>query len=120
MSIESISAISASMTPLSVNLSELSAGPPQFAQAQNVQAQNVQAQSFQTQSFSQLLMQGLQDVENRVANADSIVQKFALDDNVPVHQVAIALEEAQLSVELAMQVRARLLESFRDIMNMQI
>jgi flagellar hook-basal body complex protein FliE len=104
MSLESISAIAASMSPLSLTPSPLTA-----AQAPG-----------QTQSFQQLLMQGLREVESRVASADSIVQKFALDDNVPVHQVTIALEEAQLSVELAMQVRTRLLESFRDLMNMQI
>jgi flagellar hook-basal body complex protein FliE len=37
-----------------------------------------------------------------------------------VHQVTYALEEARLSVELAMQVRAKLLDGFRELMNMQL
>jgi flagellar hook-basal body complex protein FliE len=39
---------------------------------------------------------------------------------VPLHQVTYALEEARLSVELAMQVRTRLVESYRELMNMSI
>jgi len=37
-----------------------------------------------------------------------------------VHQVTLALEQARLSVELAMQVRQRLVESYRELMNMQL
>jgi len=49
-----------------------------------------------------------------------MVKAFALDDSIPVHQVTFALEEARLAVELAMQVRTRLLESYRELMNMQL
>lgn len=70
--------------------------------------------------FADLLAQGVQNMENRVAHADELVRQFAADGNVPVHQVTLALEQARLSVELAMQVRARLTEAYRDLMNMQL
>ena len=70
--------------------------------------------------FGDMLMAGLNAVDDKVATADALVQRFAVDDSVPVHQVTMALEEARLSVELAMQVRARLVEGYRDIMNMQL
>ncbi len=66
------------------------------------------------------ILQGLQSMETKIANADAMVKKFALDDSVPVHQVTYALEEARLSIELAMQVRSRLVEAYRDLMNMQL
>lgn len=71
-------------------------------------------------SFSSLLAEGLKSVETKLTRADNLVKAFALDDSVPVHQVTYALEEARLSVELAMQVRTRLLEGYRELMNMQI
>lgn len=70
-------------------------------------------------SFSSLL-QGLQSMEAKITRADEMVKQFALDDSVPVHQVTYALEEARLSIELAMQVRSRLVEAYRDLMNIQL
>ena len=71
-------------------------------------------------SFSSLLAEGLKSMETKVAKADEMVKAFALDDSIPVHQVTYALEEARLSVELAMQVRTRLLEGYRELMNLQL
>jgi flagellar hook-basal body complex protein FliE len=70
--------------------------------------------------FGDMIMQGLHSIDARVDKADALVRQFAIDDSVPVHHVTMALEEARLSVELAMQVRARLVEGYRELMNMQI
>jgi len=71
-------------------------------------------------SFADMLAAGLRSVEAKVETADGLVRQFAVDETVPVHQVTIALEEARLAVELAVQIRARLVESYREIMNMQL
>jgi len=71
-------------------------------------------------SFGGMLMQGIQSVDRRVANADAMVRAFALGGDVPIHQVTFALEEARLSLELMMQVRARLVESYQRMMEMQL
>lgn len=71
-------------------------------------------------SFETLLSSGLASVNRKVAAADELVRQFALDDSIPVHRVTIALEEARLSLELAMQVRARLVETYRELMTMQL
>lgn len=74
----------------------------------------------ETQSFQNLLQNGLENMDNKINYANDMVQQFAVDNSVPLHQVTMALEEARLSVELAMQVRARLIEGYREIMNMQL
>lgn len=71
-------------------------------------------------SFAEMVQHGVAQVEGRVAHANDLVRAFALDDAIPVHQVTIALEEARFAVELAMQVRTRLIESYRELMNMQL
>lgn len=70
--------------------------------------------------FEQLLSSGLEAVDAKVATANDLVRQFALDDSVPLHEVTFALEEARLSMELAMHVRERLVETYRELMNMQI
>lgn len=70
--------------------------------------------------FMQLLSSGVDATSAKLNAADAAVQAFALDDNVPVHQVTFALEQARLSLELMIQVRDRLLEGYQDIMRMQL
>jgi flagellar hook-basal body complex protein FliE len=71
-------------------------------------------------SFSEVLATGMRAVDAKVAAANDLVRQFAIDDSVPLHKVTYALEEARLSVELAMQIRTRLVESYRELMNMQL
>ena len=71
-------------------------------------------------AFGSMLMQNLQRIDGKIGQANSMVRQFAVDDSIPVHQVTIALEEAQMSVELAMQVRAQMVEGYRQLMNMQL
>ena len=78
------------------------------------------AQAAPAASFGDILSAGMQSVEGKLATADDMVRKFTLDPTVPIHQVTYALEQARLSVELAMQVRGRLLDGYRELMNMQL
>lgn len=73
-----------------------------------------------TMSFTQLLTSGLQGVGTKVAKADAMVQAYAEGQSIPVHQVTLALEEARIAVELATQIRGRLIETYREFMTMQV
>lgn len=71
-------------------------------------------------SFAQLVANGVDNVNQKVLDADNAARAFALDDSIPVHQVTYALSQAQLSLELMMQVRSRLVEGYQQLMNMQL
>jgi flagellar hook-basal body complex protein FliE len=71
-------------------------------------------------SFASLLTGGIDAVNARALDADKAVHDFILGEQVPVHQVTYALEQARLSMELMMQVRSRLLEGYQQLMNMQL
>lgn len=71
-------------------------------------------------AFGDILAAGMRGVEAKLATADDLVRLFVLDEGVPVHQVTYALAEARLSVDLAMQVRGRLLDGYRELMGMQL
>jgi len=71
-------------------------------------------------SFAQLLTNGIESANKKLLEADNTVRAFALDDSIPVHQVMFALNQARSSLELALQVRARLLDGYQQLMNMQL
>ena len=71
-------------------------------------------------AFARMLMDGVDQVNQSVIEADRMVQAFAVDDSIPLHHVTFALEQARLSTELMMQVRSRLLEGYQEIMRMQL
>ncbi|KSB91862.1 hypothetical protein AS593_07505 [Caulobacter vibrioides] len=78
------------------------------------------APSGGVQSFAQMLLNGVQDVNQKLVDADAQVAAFAVDDSIPVHQVTYALEHARLSFELMLQVRNRLVEGYQELMRMQL
>ncbi|ARR56346.1 hypothetical protein HY78_24250 [Rhizorhabdus wittichii DC-6] len=78
------------------------------------------AQTAPAQGFGSLLTSGLAAADARVAKADALLAAFARGDSIPVHEVSLALEQARLSVEIAAEVRTRLLEVYRDFMTMQL
>ena len=82
--------------------------------------QSTRADAPDSVSFADMIANGIDHVEGRVDHADAMVRAFALDGSVPVHQVTIALEQARMSVELAVQMRTRFVEAYRSIMGMQL
>lgn len=72
------------------------------------------------QSFTQLLTSGLKSVDAKVAKADALIQAYAVGEPIPVHRVALAIEQARGSVEMAAQIRTKLVDTYHDFLNMQL
>lgn len=70
--------------------------------------------------FTDLVTSGLQSIDTKVAKADSLIEAYATGQSVPVHQVMLAIEQARASVEIAVQVRAKLVDTYHDFLNMQL
>lgn len=83
-------------------------------------AETTPAASRSALSFTQLLTDGIDQTNGKLLEADRLTRAFALGEDVPVHQVTFALEEARLSFELMNQVRTRLVESYQEILRMQV
>ncbi len=70
--------------------------------------------------FAAWLQKSFAEANGKLASADQQVARLAAGDTDNLHQVMIALEEAKLSFQLMVQVRNKLLESYQDILRMQI
>jgi flagellar hook-basal body complex protein FliE len=71
-------------------------------------------------SFSSILGNLVSDVNTQQQAADQSVNALQSGGNVPLHQAVISMEEASVSFQLMVEVRNRLLESFQEIMRMQM
>ena len=72
------------------------------------------------EDFSNLLKKLVQDVSTKQAEAGQAMQGVLAGEEIPLHQAVIAAEEAGLSFELMVEVRNKLLESYQELMRMQV
>ncbi len=71
-------------------------------------------------SFAQLLREAVQNVDRLQQAAEQRALALASGQPVDVHEVALALEQASLALQLAVQVRNKLVEAYQEIARMQV
>lgn len=72
------------------------------------------------QSFSNSLNNGLTSVDGAVKAADRAQEAMAMGEDVSVHDVMIASEKASLSLQMAMQLRNKLMSAYTEINNVRV
>jgi len=82
------------------------------------------AQPGQTQpaseSFGSLLGKMVSEVNDQQNIAAEAVRSLQSGGNVSLHQAVIAMEEANVSFQLMVEVRNKMLEAYQELMRMQI
>lgn len=71
-------------------------------------------------SFEGTLGNLVREVNGRQAAASEAVGGMLSGQNVSLHQAMIAMEEASVSFQLMVEVRNKLLESYQELMRMQV
>lgn len=70
--------------------------------------------------FGETMSKAIDAVSESHAEADRLSVQAATGDLTAVHDFTIAATEAQLLTQLTVEVRNRAIESFNDIMRMQV
>lgn len=65
--------------------------------------------------FGQVLNEAVNRLNESQARADTAVRQFLAGEVQDVHHVIIALREAELSMQLAVEVRNKVLEAYQEI-----
>jgi len=99
-------------------LSPLSPLPPVSPTTSLNKAQGEQA--VQGNSFAKQLSEALAEVNSMQVKADDMATKLVLGEIDDIHQVTIAMEKAALSLQLAVQVRNKVIEAYQEIARMQV
>ena len=72
------------------------------------------------ESFGNVLGKLISDVNTKQNAATAAVDGLQSGQGVPLHQAVIAMEEANVSFQLMVEVRNKLLDSYQELMRMQI
>jgi flagellar hook-basal body complex protein FliE len=70
--------------------------------------------------FEDVLGQMVSEVNQRQAVATDKVQGLLSGQEVSLHETMVSMEEASLSFQLMVEVRNKLLESYQELMRMQV
>lgn len=70
-------------------------------------------------SFADVLKHALNDASGLQDEAKDLIGAFLRGEPVELHQVMAASEEASISLEILVEIRNKLTEAYRSVMNVQ-
>ena len=70
--------------------------------------------------FAHRMEQELVSLNTHLLTAEQGIQKLAAGKAENLHDVMLQLEQARLAMQVASQVRSRVLEAYQDVMRMQV
>lgn len=71
-------------------------------------------------SFPEVLNNALKDLNNTQAKADNLTLGLLTGEIQDIHQVTVAMQEAKLAMQLAVEVRNKVIEAYQEISRMQV
>lgn len=71
-------------------------------------------------SFGAILEQSLAQVSSLQSAADQAIGRLAAGAAPSLHETMLALEQADLSFRLMMQVRNKIVEAYQEVLRMQV
>jgi flagellar hook-basal body complex protein FliE len=71
-------------------------------------------------SFADVLQSSLGEVNEMQQKADAAITALATGEKVSLHETMIAMEQADVSFRLMMQVRNKIVEAYQEILRMQV
>ncbi len=72
------------------------------------------------ESFSETLKKAVGEVDAQQKMANQQITAFVMGEQENVHEVMLAMEQAKISFELLVEVRNRMLETYQELMRMQV
>lgn len=77
-------------------------------------------ESVSSVSFADTLKQSLDKINDKQIAADNYTDSFIKGDDVDIADVMLQTEEAKMSLQLAVQIRNKLLDAYTEISNIQV
>lgn len=71
-------------------------------------------------NFSEILKESLDGLNEKQVNSDNITNDFISGKDVEVHEMILATEEAKMSLQLAIQVRNKVVDAIKELNGMQL
>ncbi len=75
--------------------------------------------SITGKTFQETLKESLEKVNTLQKEADEAVKKLAMGNGGNIHETMLAIEKADISFRMMMQVRNKIVEAYQEVMRMQ-
>lgn len=70
--------------------------------------------------FTDYVKRSLNDVNRQMVNADQAINDLVTGENQDIHNTMIAMQKAEVSFELMLQIRNKLMSAYDEIRRMSI
>jgi flagellar hook-basal body complex protein FliE len=71
-------------------------------------------------TFAGILENSLEKVNQAQSQADTAIKELIAGRSKNIHETLLTIERADASLKLAMQVRNKILDAYREVMRMQV
>jgi flagellar hook-basal body complex protein FliE len=78
------------------------------------------APSAAAPGFANWVTHEVNNLNAQLVTAEQGIQKLATGNAANLHEVMLQLEQARLAMQVASQVRSKVLEAYQDVMRMQV
>ena len=84
--------------------------------AEGVSVMAQQASPVEKNQFMSLLT----SLDNNVKASDKAIEAYILNDNISTHELMIALEQTKHKLQVAVEVRNKLVSAYQEVIRMRI
>lgn len=88
--------------------------------AQDTSTKGLEKDNVSKASFGDILKNSIEKVNKLQVEADQASSELLLGKDKNIHQVMIAVEKANLSFQLMMQVRNKIISAYEEMMRIQV
>lgn len=86
----------------------------------NINVKNVNEQKDSDSSFSKVISDAMNKVNDLQINADNKVEALIKGEEVNMHDVMLSMQESQLSMQLLIEVRNKVVEAYQEVNKIQL
>lgn len=95
-----------------------------FVPSEKIFESSINANNIKTgpseNSFQSALKDSLDKLNEKQINADNMTNDFISGKDVEVHEMMLSMEESKMSLQLAIQVRNKVVEAVQELTRMQL
>lgn len=87
----------------------------------NIDTKSLETSSGEEKSFSDVIADAINKVNDKQIEADNKVEGLIKgDENITMHEVMLSMQESQLSMQLLIEVRNKIVEAYQEINKTQL
>ena len=94
-----------------------------IAQPREIRAPNIspiQKESSSGETFGEILAESIRQVNNLETQADDAIKNLIVGEAGNVHETLIALQRAEISMRMLVEVRSKVISAYQEVMRMQV